>query len=102
MRTTLDIDDALLIEAKKRAAERGIPLRRLVEEFIASGLTDRQQEGRCALQWRTTKGSAARGIDFADRDHLYEAMEESLKYANQEDGAGYSKNNVKESTKDDS
>ena len=38
MRTTLTINDALLKELRARAAETGLPFRRVVEEAIAAGL----------------------------------------------------------------
>lgn len=38
MRTTLDINDALLKELRKKAAEAGKPFRSVVEETIALGL----------------------------------------------------------------
>jgi hypothetical protein len=77
MRTTLDIDERLLRAAKKAAAERGIPLRRVVEESLAQALSQRgkrppKTEG---LRWIVTRGRPASGVDFADRDRLYEVME---------------------------
>lgn len=77
MRTTLDIDDDLLRAAKKAAAERGVPLRRIVEESLALALRQRGRRGRkpARLQWKVTRGPAAPGVDFADRDRLYEVME---------------------------
>ena len=39
MRTTLDINDALLKELRARSAETGLPFRRVVEEAITAGLT---------------------------------------------------------------
>lgn len=34
MRTTVDVSDALLADAKREAARRGVPLRTLVEEGL--------------------------------------------------------------------
>ena len=44
MRTTLDINDALLKELRKKAAQAGRPFRSVVEETIALGLA-RQSGG---------------------------------------------------------
>jgi hypothetical protein len=43
MRTTIDIDDALAIRAKKAASERRITLRQLVEEGLRLALARREQ-----------------------------------------------------------
>jgi hypothetical protein len=76
MRTTLDIDDELLKSAKKTAAARGIPLRRVVEEGLALVLArPKSSPAAKRLRWKTTRGAAFPGVDFADRDRLYEAME---------------------------
>jgi hypothetical protein len=50
MKTTIEIDDELLVEAKKAAAEQRVPLRRLVE----NGLTDQ------LAAWRRSSGSGVR------------------------------------------
>ncbi len=77
MRTTLDIDDKLLKAAKKAAAQRGVPLRRIVEESLALALNPRSkgQRTEVRLRWIVTQGPAAPGVDFKDRDRLYETME---------------------------
>ena len=77
MRTTLEIDDKLLRAAKKAAAQRGVPLRRIVEESLALALSPRSRERRTEvpLRWTVTQGPAAPGVDFTDRDRLYEMMD---------------------------
>ena len=77
MRTTLEIDDKLLRAAKKAAAQRGVPLRRIVEESLALALNPRTKGRRTEvrLRWIVTRGPAAPGVDFKDRDRLYEMME---------------------------
>jgi hypothetical protein len=44
MRTTIDINDALLRDLRARAAERGRPFREVVEEAIALGLAQQTRE----------------------------------------------------------
>ena len=77
MRTTLDIDDNLIKEAKKAAAERGVPLRRIVEESLALALKERSRgpSRTKRLKWKVTAGPPKPGVDFSDRDRLYELME---------------------------
>lgn len=49
MRTTVDIPDTLLVDAKKLAAERRIPLTRLVEESLRSYLSDERLRSKEAV-----------------------------------------------------
>ncbi len=78
MRTTIEIDDEFLKAGNKNAAERGVPLRRIVQESLAQTLKQRarQQRRKPRLRWKVTKGPAVRGEDFADPDRLYKLMEE--------------------------
>ena len=76
MRTTLDIDDALLSQAKRRAMAKGSTLTAFVEHALAAALADRATVGEpYKLAWKTHSGRTLPGIDVADRDRLFEAME---------------------------
>lgn len=76
MRTTLDIDDALLSEAKRRAADKGTTLTAFVEHALAAALAGRDETGpRYSLAWKTHRGSSPPTVDVADRDHLIDVME---------------------------
>jgi hypothetical protein len=76
MRTTLDLDDTLLEAARKRAVERGRTLTAVVEEALAALLASRPLTGkRYRLRWKTHKGRLLPGVNLADRDSLYDAME---------------------------
>lgn len=76
MRTTLDFDDRLLREAKKRAAEEGETLTRLIERALRSYLRPRQRpEPAFRLRLLTKKGRRLPGVNLDDRDALYELME---------------------------
>ncbi len=46
MKTTVEISDALFRRAKSAAAERGIPLRELIEEALTDKLRVRAEEER--------------------------------------------------------
>lgn len=75
MKTTLRLDDDLLREAKKRAAETGTTLTRVVEDALRGALT--MQPGVTAYEFRpvTVKGTRPLAVDIDDRDALIEFME---------------------------
>jgi len=76
MRTTLDLDDSVLRQAKKLAAEEGKTLTRIVEEALRERVSPRKNLGKgFKLRLLTKKGRLIPGIDLADRDALYERME---------------------------
>ena len=74
MRTTLDLSDELLREAKKRAADEQIPLREVVENALRRYLTGRRRQGKYQLRWSTERGRVQPGVDLDDRDSLFDAM----------------------------
>jgi hypothetical protein len=78
MKTTLDLPDELLIEAKKRAAEERRPLRALVEEGLR--LVLRKPEGRQRkrqVRLVTVKGGLAPDLDLSSREAMYEWLEKN-------------------------
>jgi hypothetical protein len=76
MRTTVDIDDNLLAAARKRAAERGMTLTAVIENALAAALAPRPAgERRFELTWKTHRGRLLPGVDIADRDSLFDAMD---------------------------
>jgi len=75
MRTTLDLDDGLMREARKRAAQEGRTLSSLIEEGVRLLLTKRQAPTPYRLRWVTRHGTAPAAVDIADRDALLERME---------------------------
>jgi hypothetical protein len=74
MRTTLDIDDRLLIAAKKRAAEAKTSLTRVIEDALRGYLAPARARRDFKLELVIKKGKP-RDIDVADRDALYDRME---------------------------
>lgn len=78
MRTTLRLPDDLLKEAKKRAAERGTSLTRLVEEALREALS-RESGGEAAprpVSLTTVGGSGVQpGVDLDDSAALLDLME---------------------------
>jgi hypothetical protein len=77
MRTTLNIDDALMHAAKREAAARGITLTKVIEEALQAKLTHTRERPEFSLRFPTVRGWGPPRVDIDDRDALYEAMEES-------------------------
>jgi hypothetical protein len=76
MRTTLNLDDALLKTAKQHAAKEGKTLTRVFEEALRQYLQPvPSQEETFRLKLLTRKGKPIPGVDLADRDSLYDRME---------------------------
>ena len=76
MRTTLDLEDALLRAAKRRAAEQGTTLTKVVEEALRRLIHPaRRSPTRFKLDLLTKKGRAVPGVDVSDREALYARME---------------------------
>ena len=72
----MDLADALFREAKKKAAEEGRPLRRVVEDALRVYL-DRPsaREVPYKLEFPVVQGRILPGVDLSDRDALYDLME---------------------------
>ncbi len=77
MRTTLEFDDTLIRQAKKRAADDGEPLTRLIEKALRAYLHPAPGAIKpFRLRLLTKRGRAAPGVDWDDRDSLNERMED--------------------------
>jgi hypothetical protein len=75
MRTTLDLDDRVLKRAKRQALERGETLTRFIEEAIRHHLEEPAQLPPFRLNLLIKKGETRPGVDWDDRDSIYEHME---------------------------
>lgn len=78
MKTTLDIDDRLLAEAKSAAARERKSLTRLIEEGLTLRLranARRRRGGRVALPVFKGTGGVARGIDPSSNESLFDAAD---------------------------
>jgi len=76
MRTTLDLDDRLIRAAKKRAVDDGEPLTRVIERALRVYLNPPRAASRpFRLKLLIKKGRVRPGVDFDDRDSLYERMD---------------------------
>ncbi len=76
MRTTLDLDDALLTAARRQAAANGTTLTAFVEHALAASLTrPAVTENQYQFRWKTHRGRTLPGVNVADRDRLYDRMD---------------------------
>jgi hypothetical protein len=72
MKTTLELPDDLLIEAKKKAAEERRPLRALVEEGLRMVLRKAPVKQHKKVTLVTVKGGLAPDLDLSNREAMYE------------------------------
>ncbi len=77
MRTTIRLDERLLAEAKKYAAESGRTLTSVLADALRETLARSRASGtRKRIRLRTIKGSGVRpGVDLDDTASLLEFME---------------------------
>jgi hypothetical protein len=75
MRTTLDLNDALIRRAKKAAAERGTTLTALIEEALAERLARPPRPAR-RRRLHTFKGDGLRpGVELSDTSALLDLLD---------------------------
>lgn len=74
MRTTLDLDDALMRRAKAAAAERGITLTALMDRALRDALDATPDATSFRLDIPVVEGAGPPSVDITDRDALFEAM----------------------------
>lgn len=78
MRTTLNLDDGVMREIRQRAAATGRTITAIVEAALRELLERerRMQSADFTLRWTVVPGGAQSGVDLADRDALYERMDD--------------------------
>jgi hypothetical protein len=78
MKTTLDIDDAILIKAKATAAQERTTLTRLVEEGLSLRLRGepRRKPGKIKLPLSPSRGGLRPGIDPSSNRAMFDAADE--------------------------
>jgi hypothetical protein len=76
MRTTINVDDGLLVEAKRRAAERGTTLTGLIEDALRETLARREAADEAPFSTVTYRGGGLMpGIDLDDGAGLRELLD---------------------------
>jgi hypothetical protein len=76
MKTTLDLDDTIIIKAKQRSAALGTTLTAFVEDALRARLLERPK-GRKRYQYKmnVVRGTKPPAVDVADRRALYDFMD---------------------------
>ncbi|MGQ0680061.1 MAG: DUF6364 family protein [Actinomycetota bacterium] len=75
MRTTLKLDDALVIEAKVLAARTGRTLSRLIEDALRQLLAPQRREVRAPVVLPTSPGAPRAGVSLDDNAALRDFMD---------------------------
>ncbi len=76
MRTTLDLDDRLLGDLKRQAAERGVSLRALVNELLRCSLELPRRRPKYRFAWKVDlRGAIQPGVRLNDRKSLFDLMD---------------------------
>ncbi len=73
MKTTLNIDDKVMMDLKREAARQGRTMSELVETTLRLLLREKPSQGE--IPPLPTFHSGGTFVDVADRDALYQAME---------------------------
>jgi len=77
MRTTINLDEALLEAAKRRAAERGVSLSRFVQDAVRSALMTAPAREAPPFELITFRGSGVKpGSDLDKTSELLAAEDE--------------------------
>ncbi len=76
MRTTVDIDDPILKDLKKIQEKEGKSLGRLISDLLARAIRERESPKGSAKSPRWISKAMDARVDLADREALYEAMEQ--------------------------
>jgi hypothetical protein len=77
MKTTVELPDDLLIEAKKHAAEHRTTIRALIENGLRQALggpVPSSRPRRSAIRWVTVPGGLPKGMDVADRAKMMQRL----------------------------
>ena len=77
MKTTLNLDDQVLRNAKEKAARDGITLTAFVEEALRARLLQDSEKVTYRFQPRVVRGSKPPNVDISERDALYEVIDNS-------------------------
>ncbi len=76
MKTTLNLNDRVLLKAKGRAARDGITLTRFVEDALRARLAVAHNlKAPFRLRLKTVKGDRPPNVDICDRDALYDVID---------------------------
>lgn len=75
IKTTMNLDDELVRQLKRRAVERGTTVTALVEDALRASLARQPSPPAYVFAMPTVRGDRPPRVDPADRDALHDAME---------------------------
>ncbi len=76
MKTTLDLDDDLILAIKRRALDQGTTMTAIIEDALRKHLSPKPKpEKPFKLKLKPVRGKLRPGVDLDSRDSLYEIME---------------------------
>ena len=75
MKTTLNLNDQILRQAKGRAARDGITLTKFVENALRAKLTAAERGRPFKLKLETVGGNKPPNVDISDREALYDVLD---------------------------
>lgn len=76
MRTTLQLDDDLVVAAKTRAVQSGRTLSQVIEDALRRTLVSSGNEPRVSVRIPTTPGAPRPGVDLDDSAGLRDLMDD--------------------------
>ncbi len=77
MKTTLNIDDQVLKNAKEEAARSGITLTAFVEQALKARLLQKNEGVKYSFTPTVVKGRKPPNVDISERDALYDVIDNS-------------------------
>ncbi|MGH3547729.1 MAG: DUF6364 family protein [Pseudonocardiaceae bacterium] len=75
MRTTLQLDDELVVQAKIRAARSGRTLSQVIEDALRQALSSRTQRTHPRVSVPTSPGGPLPGVNLDDNAGLLDLMD---------------------------
>jgi len=75
MKTTLNLDEQVLKNAKKKAASDGITLTAFVEQALKARLLQDTEKVTYRFRPKVVKGNRPPNVDISARDALYEVID---------------------------
>lgn len=77
MRTTLQLDDELIVQAKIRAARSGRTLSQVIEDALRQALAPRAELSEQRVAVPTSPGRPRPGVNLDDNANLLDLMDDS-------------------------
>ena len=77
MKTTLNLDDQVLKNAKEQAARDGVTLTAFVEQALRARLLQVTEKVTYRFRPKVVQGKRPPNVDIAERDALYEVIDNS-------------------------